>query len=333
MSFIWIYALLLLLFVPLLVFIYIRLLKRKKKYAVRYSSLSLVPNLPRNQHRLRRHIPPTLALIAIIVVIFSLSRPTATLVLPFQQGKVILAIDVSGSMSDNDISPTRLGAAKAAAKAFVEKQPPNVLIGIVSFSTEALLVQAPTNNHEDIDAAIDRLAPQASTAIGSGILTSLDAIFEGVDEQTYEAERKFQVVVPGQPSVGIYAAGAIVLLTDGSSNIGPTPMDAATKCAERGVRIYTVGMGKAKTSGSAYGRADSADQLDEEILKMIADKTYGQYFRAENSNQLKNIYEQIGIQLIHRPEITDLSPFLAGLAAFIAIIAGLLSILWTSRMP
>jgi Ca-activated chloride channel homolog len=332
LSFIWIYALSLFVLVPPLVFLYIRVIKRKKKFALRYSSLALVPKIPRNQHRFRRHVPPALGLLAVMVIIFSFSRPTATLVLPFQHGTVILAIDVSGSMSDNDISPTRLKAAQAAAKAFVEKQPPNVLVGIVSFSTEANLVQIPSTNHEDINASIDRLAPQASTAIGDGILTSLNAIFEGVDDKTYQSERKYMQVVPGQPSVGIYAAGAIVLLTDGSSNIGPTPLDAAMKSAERGVRIYTVGMGKAKSS-SPYNRAGSVDQLDEEILKLIANKTYGEYFRADNSNQLKNIYQEIGIQLINRPENTDLSPFLSGLAAIVAIIAGLLSMIWTSRFP
>ncbi len=317
---------------PLLVFVYIRLIKRRKKYAARYPSISLVPNVRGNQHRWRRHIPPALALLSVMVAIFALSRPTATLVLPFQQGKVILAIDCSGSMDEADISPTRLKAAKAAAKAFVEKQPPNVQIGIVSFSTEAMLVQMPTSNHEEINASIDRLASQASTAIGSAILASLDAIFEGVDDATYQAERKFQQLKPGEPSVGIYSAGAIVLLTDGASNIGPTPYDTAMKAAERGVRIYTVGMGKVRSSTSR-ARSSYYDDLDEVILQLIANKTYGEYFRAQDSNQLKKIYQDIGIQLIHRPQTTDLSPFLAGLAAFVASIAGILSMLWSSRIP
>jgi Ca-activated chloride channel family protein len=131
--------------------------------------------------------------------------------------------------------------------------------------------------------------------------------------------------------VGIYTAAAIILLTDGASNIGPTPYDSAVKAAEKGIRIFTIGMGKAKTT-SSYNYANQ-DQLDEDILKLIASKTYAEYFRAENSNQLKKIYENLGIQLVHRPENTDLSPLLTGLATVLAIMAGLLSLFWFSSIP
>jgi Ca-activated chloride channel family protein len=164
--------------VPILVALYIWAQRRRQKYALRYASLSLVKEAMGRGPGVRRHIPPALFLAAMFFMTAALARPVMVVTAPAQEGIVILAIDVSGSMQADDLKPTRMEAAKAAAKAFVARQGQDVAVGVVSFSGDASLVQSPTTDKDLVMRAIDRLRPQRATAIGRGILTSLDAIFE-----------------------------------------------------------------------------------------------------------------------------------------------------------
>ncbi|TME75500.1 MAG: VWA domain-containing protein, partial [Chloroflexi bacterium] len=164
--------------VPILVGLYIWAQRRRQKYALRYASLSLVKEAMGRGPGVRRHIPPALFLAAMFFMTAALARPVMVVTAPAQEGTVILAIDVSGSMQAEDLKPNRMEAAKEAAKAFVTRQGEDVSIGIVSFSGDASLVQSPTTDKDLVIKAIDRLRPQRATAIGRGILTSLDAIFE-----------------------------------------------------------------------------------------------------------------------------------------------------------
>src|SRR5512145_460154 len=183
MTFLWPEMLLLLVIVPALVAGYFFLLRRKQKAALRYASLSMVKEAMGTGQRFRRHIPPLLFLVALIVMIAAIARPAAVVTLPSQQRTIILAMDVSGSMRATDVEPNRISAAQAAAKAFVAEQPSNVRIGVVAFAGTASVVQMPTQNHEDVFAAIDRFQLQRATAIGSGIIVSLATIFPdaGID--------------------------------------------------------------------------------------------------------------------------------------------------------
>ena len=178
MSFLWTQMLWLLILAPVLVLVYLLLQRRRHKYALRYASLSLVKDALGKGPGLRRHIPAIIFLIGVTVLLVAVARPVATVTLPSEQGTVILTMDVSRSMQADDVKPSRLEAAKAAAQAFVQNQPKSVYIGIVSFSNNASLVQAPTTNRDEVLAAINRLTPQSGTAIGQGILTSLNAIAE-----------------------------------------------------------------------------------------------------------------------------------------------------------
>ena len=178
MSFEWVQMLWLLWLIPLLILVYILIQRRRQKYALRYASLSVVKEALGRGPGFRRHIPAVILLFGLILMLLALARPMATVTLPSEEGTIILAIDVSRSMQSSDIQPSRLEAAKEAARTFVSKQPQNVRIGVVSFSTNAALVQAPTTDRDQVIAAIDRLTPQLSTAIGLGIQTSLAAIFE-----------------------------------------------------------------------------------------------------------------------------------------------------------
>jgi Ca-activated chloride channel family protein len=336
MSFLWIHSLWLLLFIPLLVYIYLSLQRRKKRYTLRYASLSLIKNALGKQSGIRRFIPPLIFLVGLIAVIFALARPVATMVFPLQQGTVILAIDVSGSMSDKDMAPSRLEAAKSAAMAFVEKQPWNIRIGIVSFSTNAALIQTPTTNKDNLFTAINYLKPQTSTAIGDAILASLDAIFEGQDiiSQTAFSNNQAATTILGTKpdSPKTYLPDIIILLSDGQSNMGAHPLTVLQRAVDAGVRIYTVGVGRVRMSSQGKGYS-SPDELDEETLKQISKKTDGEYFRAQNANQLTNIYKSIGTQLILQAQRTELTPVLTGFAVLLVITAAILSMLWFSLLP
>jgi len=324
--------------VPLLIVAYVLLLRRRQKFALRYSSLSLLKDALEHGPGKRRHIPAILFLAGITVMLVAIARPAATVILPSQQGTIILTLDVSGSMRADDLKPSRLEAAKTAARAFVEKQPQNVRIGVVSFSDSAAIVQAPTTDRETVLAAINRLSIQRRTAIGSGILTSLDAIFEDIDIKPKPSSQDALAPVKPAPEspllpAGTYTSAFVVLLSDGQSNTGPLPLDAAKKASDRGVRVYTVGIGS--TGGTVLKVEGWAIRvrLDEATLKGIAENTGAGYFKADNETDLLNIYQDLSTRLVFKTEKTEITAGFAGFAAVLLLIAGALSLLWFNRLP
>jgi Ca-activated chloride channel family protein len=235
----------------------------------------------------RRHVPPLLLLLALGVMVVAIARPTATVTLPSQHETVILAMDVSGSMRATDVEPNRLVAAQNAAKAFVAQQPEHVRIGVVAFAGTATVAQAPTRNKEDIVAAIDRFQLQRATAIGSAIIVSLATLFPdgGYDVASFSfaSEKKAQKPPNFKPvPPGSYQSAVIILLTDGQRTSGPDSVMAARLAAERGVRIYTVGVGTSAGATIGFEGWSMHMRLDEETLRSIADLTRGEYFYAGN---------------------------------------------------
>jgi Ca-activated chloride channel family protein len=350
MKFLWPAMLWLLAAVPALVGAYVLLLRRRKKNAVRYASLALVKDALGPGQRLRRHLPPLLFLLALTAAIVAIARPTAVITLPTEQRTIILAIDVSLSMRAMDIQPSRLQAAQAAAKAFVQEQPADVRVGIVSFAGTASVVQPPTHNRDDLVAAIDRLHLQRHTAIGSGIILSLATIFPdaGIDleailfggassrdggrgipiDQAGKAEKRpLQPVEPGS-----YPSAVIILLTDGRRTTGPDPLDAAKMAADRGVRVYTVGFGTAEGGMADVGGWSIYMRFDEETLKTVADITRAEYFYAGSAADLKKVYKQLNTQFVLEKKETELSALVAAAAAVLALAAGVLSVLWFNRI-
>jgi Ca-activated chloride channel family protein len=346
MTFLWPELLWLLLIVPLLVAAYFFLLRRKKVAALRYATLNMVKEAMGPGQRLRRHIPPLLFLAALIIMIVAIARPAAVVTLPSQHLTLILAMDVSGSMRATDVHPNRLAAAQAAAKAFVAEQPSNVRIGVVSFAGTAAVVQAPTQNREDIIAAIDRFQLQRGTAIGSGIIVSLATIFPeaGIEVSSLiygrDAPRGMpldQARKPEKPAFkpvppGSYSSAAIILLTDGQRTTGPSSIEAAQMAADRGVRIFTVGFGT--TSGETIGFEgwNMRVHLDEASLKAIANMTRGEYFYAGTAKDLKKVYESLNSRLVLEKKAIEISALFAAAAAVFVLVSGLLSLLWFSRI-
>ena len=338
MTFQWPELLWLLLAVPALVAAYVMLLRKRRKLALQYASLSLVREANAIQS-IRRHIPPLLLLLALALMIAATARPSAVLTLPSQHETVILAMDVSGSMRATDVQPTRLAAAQAAAKAFVADQPESVRIGVVAFAGTATVAQAPTRNHEDVIAAIDRFQLQRATAIGSAIVVSLATLFPdaGIDlaALTYGGEGRkpvkpapsFKPVPPGS-----YASGAIVLLTDGQRTTGPDSIQMARLAAERGVRIYTVGVGTPKGTIVGIEGWSMRVGLDEETLKAVADITRGEYFYAGTAVDLKKIYESLRSRLVLERKRTEVTALFAAAAALLVVVSAALSLAWFNRI-
>ena len=339
MTFLWPEMLWLLLVLPLLLASYVFVLTRKKKLALRYASLGLVREAMGAGQRIKRHIPPLLFFLALGAMLVALARPQATITLPTQHETVILAMDISGSMRATDVEPNRLVAAQNAAKQFVSEQPENVRIGVVAFAGTATVAQAPTRNRDDVIAAIDRFQLQRATAIGSAIIVSLATIFpnEGIDvgELTYgNAKKGEKSAAPARKPVppGSYASAVVILLTDGQRTTGPDSVQAAKMAAERGVRIYTVGVGTPDGKIIGFEGWSMRVRLDEETLKAIADITRGEYFYAGNAVDLKKVYQALNAKLVLERKKTEVTAILAGVAALFAVVSAALSLAWFHRI-
>ena len=333
MGFQWPEALWLLLAAPLLALAYIVILRRKKRSVVRYSSLGLVREAMAGR-AWRQHVPPALLLVGLIGALIAVARPSAVVTLPSQQRVIILAIDVSLSMRAADVLPSRLHAAQEAARRFVQEQPPDVRIGIVSFAGTASLVQQPTSNREDLVAAIDRLQLDRQTAIGSGIVVSLATLFpdEGIDLAAMVLDRRS----PKRPLKPAPAASnphaAIILLTDGRRTTGPDPLEAARMAADRGIRVFTVGFGTAAGAMAPVEGYSIFMMFDEETLKAIADLTGAEYFHATTADELHKVYERLGSKLVLQKERTEITVLFAIAAAILIAVAASLSLAWFSRI-
>ncbi len=350
MTFVWPQMLWLGLAVPALVVVYLLMLRRKKKLAMRYASLSMMQEAMGASRRLRRHIPPILFLLALIAMVAAVARPAALVTLPYQYETVILAIDASGSMRATDVSPTRIAAAQAAARTFIADLPRTTRLAVVSFAATASVVQPPTLNREEILAALDRIQLQRGTAIGSAILVSTKILFPEFEFDlraanprpgaARDAPRGASIDEPAKGKAadakpvppGSYGSAAIILLTDGQTTAGPDPIEASKMASERGVRVFTVGIG---TIGGEVLGAEGWSmrvRLDEEALKTIASQTKAEYFYAGNATDLAKIYRSLNSRLVLEKKTTEVTALFAAAGAVLALFAGFLSLLWFNRI-
>ena len=335
MSFEWPQALWGFALLPALVALYVLLLRRKKKHALTFSSLALVKAAIGEAPAWRRHVPPALLLAALAFMIVAAARPQALVTVPANDETVILAMDVSGSMRATDVKPNRLAAAQAAAKAFIAEVPSSVKVGVVAFAGTATVVQAPTDNREDLFAAIERFQLQRATAIGSAIIVSMATLFPNdgydVDRFTYEPGRRPLGTFKPTPA-GSYRTGVIVLLTDGQRTAGPDSLEAAKLAAERGVRIYTVGVGTPEGTIVGIEGWSMRVRLDEETLKGIANLTRGEYFQAASAPDLNQVYRHLTSRFVLEKKKTEIGAFFTAAAALLVLLAAGLSLAWFSRI-
>ena len=321
MSFIWPWVLLSLFALPLCVFVYVVLQRKRSEAAGRLGALGGMVGDASGLAGKRRHVPPIIFLVAAAILAVASARPQVTLPLPRLEGTIVLAMDVSSSMAADDVEPTRMEAAKLAAKALVERRPGDAVVGVVAFGEGGLVVQPPTGDVDALEATIDRLTPESGTSLGRGIVTALQ--FIASETGTRDAESDPDSIAPA----------VIVLISDGENTAQADPFDAAQLAIERGVRIHTVGVG---TEDGAVIEVDGFNlftQMDEPILQEIALQTEGTYFSLEDLDDLPSIYEEMEREFVVEPEEVEVTSVFGGVSALLLLLGGVFSLSWFGRMP
>lgn len=327
--------LLFLLLVPLFVWLYLQMQQRRRRFAASFGPLGVVQEAAGRMLGRRRHVPPAFFLTGLTILLLAMARPQTVISLPRVEGTVILAFDVSGSMAADDLKPTRMEAAKAAALEFVQHQPVSVQIGIVAFSDGGFTVQTPTNDQEAILATINRLTPQRGTSLGQGIFVSLDTIAGGVEPAPSldDSQTPAPTITPTPLPEGTYTSAVIILLTDGENNQAPDPLEAAQVAADRGVRVYPIGIGSTAGALLKVEGFTVHTQLDEAMLQQIAQLTDGDYYNAENEEELRTIYQNLDPQFVIKEEKMEVTSIFAGAGILVLLMGGTFSLLWFSRVP
>jgi len=343
MHFVWPEALWLVAALPALPLFYLWLLRRRGRAALRYSSLAVVRTAWRRQWR--QHVPPALLWLALGVLALAVARPVARVTLPWARSQIMLAMDVSLSMRVTDVKPSRIEAAQEAAKLFLRDLPRHIEVGLVTFASGAQVVVPSTTDRASLVAAIDAFQMQIGTAVGSAIVLCLSELFpdQGIDleEMTFGSSRKARrlddkpkppakLVEPVAP--GSYESAAIVLLSDGRRTTGVDTLEAAKMAADRGVRIYVIGLGTVDGAASTPDGLAIYMQLDEPTLREVARMTGGEYHHAGTAEDLRGVYEHLGSRLQVQARETELTAWLAMTAAVLVVAAGTLSMLWFGRV-
>ena len=342
MSFLWPQNLWLLLALPLLPALYLWLLHRRGKTALRVSSVDLIRRT--SSRSWRRHVPPALLFLALALLLLGLARPTGPLTLPWSRPTVMLAMDVSLSMRVKDVKPTRMVAAQEAARSFLHELPRDIDVGIVTFAGSAQVAQQATEDRPALIAAIDAIQMQIGTAIGSAIVLCLAELFpdhgidltemnfgpqpkgRSLDRKDKPAPKAIEPVAPGS-----YGAAAIILLSDGRRTTGVDTLQAAKMAADRGVRIHVVGLGTPDGHLEAGEGMSMYLQLDEPTLREVARMTGGEYHHAGTAEALRSVYQQLGSRLQAQTRDTELTALLAWLAALLIVAGSALSLRWFGR--
>jgi Ca-activated chloride channel family protein len=347
MTFLWPSMLLLLVLVPMIILFYWRVQRRRQTALAGLSALGGGKSARKRVPGFRRHIPAALFLLGLVILVAALARPQAEVELPRLEGTVILVFDVSGSMAATDTPPTRIEAAKATAKEFVLSQPATVQIGIVSFSGSGFTVQAPTDDAQDLLAAINRLQPTSGTSLGQGILVALntiamdaglDPVGQASEEAAEPAPDPDQQPPRGnellmQLPEGPYPNSVIVLLSDGENNESIDPLEAAQAAADRAVRIDAIGFGTAAGATLEVDGYKVHTALDENMLQQITGTAGGAYFNAQNEQDPQAVYASLAPQLVVKPVSMEITSIFAGASLLIVILGAVLSLVWFTRLP
>ncbi|MBA3594515.1 MAG: VWA domain-containing protein [Polaromonas sp.] len=335
----------LMLVLPLLPMVYLWLLRRPGKPAVRYSNLGMV-RAAASGRSWRQHLPAALLLLALAGLLLAAARPMARVPLPWARTTVILAMDVSLSMRVGDVKPTRMVAAQEAAKLFLQDLPRHVEVGLVTFAGSSQVAHVSTLDRPALVKAIDGFQMQRGTAVGSAIVSSLIELFPdhgiNLEELTFglkprgrslddKGKPPSQQITPVAP--GSYDAAAIILLSDGRRTTGVDTLEAAKMAADRGVRIHVIGLGSVDGPGAAMPEGMPIYlQLDEPTLREVARMTGGEYHHAGTAEALRSVYEKLGSRVQVQTRETEVTALLALLSTGLALAAGVLSLLWFRRV-
>jgi len=324
MTFQWPSMLIGLLLLPLLGALYIWILRRPPRQAVRYTQVALLARAAQRAHTWRRHLSAAFVGAALVVVILTLARPVAPMPVPTSQNTVILSIDVSRSMLADDMPPNRMEAAKLGAKDFVESLPRGLKVGLVTFSSYAQLVVAPTADRTRVLEAISLLTTEYATAIGDGLVEAVFAL--------PGRERPRDLMSPAPPPKAPVIPGTVVLLSDGQSNRGVVPQDAARIARDQQVKVYTVGIGTPEGTFLNLGGRSIWVRLDEDTLREMAEISSGAYYHARSAMELRQVYRRLSRMIGWESRPTEVSALGAGLAAVLLASALVSSLLINQRI-
>ena len=335
---------LLLLALPLVLLAYFLILRRRGRFAVHYSSLSLIQRAMPGRLRWRRHLPFGLMLLALAMLLLALARPFANVSVASSRTTVMLALDVSLSMCATDVSPNRLTVAQQAAENFIQSQEPDTQVGLVAFAGFAQVIVPPTIDREVLLEAVGNLTAARATAVGSAIARSLDALAEinpNIPPVSTAVESRGSGFLPSAESD--YQPDLIVLLTDGASNRGVLPLNVARDARDRGVRVYTIGFGTTRPSPllctpeqlgddplanriggggfSLAGRFSGRNPLllDEYTLERVAEITGGEYYVAESADELLQVFSAIPVQLESKEVRMEVSALLTAVGGLLML--------------
>jgi Ca-activated chloride channel homolog len=345
MSFAWPWALAALLAAPVLLGVAWWSRRRKRRAAVRVTSIALVRAALPGRTSWQRRIPTFLLIAGLLVLGVGAARPQASVAVPSSSTTILLALDVSRSMCSTDVEPNRLSAAQAAAADFIKAQPSGARIGLVAFAGAAGLIVPPTDDTADLLGAVKNLTTSRGTAIGQAILTSLDAIAE-IDPSVSPTG----VDVPAGSRPSDYAASTIVVLTDGANTQGVEPSTAADMAAARGVRVYTIGFGTTEPAPVVCDSSQISDGdfgggpfgggrgggfggrgplvADDDTLERVAATTGGRFYKAQNADQLQDALSDLPRTITVTHEDKDLAAWFAGLGGLLIAAAVGLSLWW-----
>jgi Ca-activated chloride channel family protein len=327
MTFAWPWMLLGLVAIPALGVAYRRQLRARSRRRVELAQMGLVARSSGPADR-ARHVAPVLFAAALTLMLLALARPVASVGEPRREGTVILAFDVSTSMAAKDVEPTRLDAAKAAAKGFIEKQPSSIKMGVVAFGGTGLVTQQPTTDKAQVLAAVNRLSPQGNTALGRGILSSLSAIAG----KPLTVAKDTEGGSAGETPIGYYAGTAIVMLTDGENTDGPDPLELADLASTAGVRIYPIGLGSSEGSVLQVDGFSIATALDEDILRQIAQTTGGSYYSAADAGGLAQVYGSIKLTWTARTVPHEVTSLVSAVALVLLLLGAGVTVLRSGRV-
>ena len=307
-----------LLALPVLVIWYLGEQARRRRAAEAFAAPALHPSVAPVRPRWRRHAPLVALALALTALLLAAAQPQRTVAVPIERASIMLTTDVSGSMTATDVQPTRLVAAKRAARRFVDGVPERVNVGIVAFNQQSRVLQSPTTDREDVKLAIDSMEPSGGTATGEAILASIRAFNRREDAQ------------------GRRPPAAIVLLSDGASTSGTNPIEAAREAQRQDIRVYTVTLGTQSGTitvpGEGGGTVTTPVPPDPESLAEIARESGGRAFSADTAEGLREVYERLGSQLSHRDEKRQVSSAFAGGGLVLLLAAAAMSLRWFGRL-
>ena len=322
MSFASPYVLLLLLALPVCVGLYVAEQQRRRRAAEAFALVKMQPSVAPRRPRWRRHLPMLAFLLAMIVLIAAAARPQRTIATPIEKASIMLATDVSGSMTATDVAPNRLVAAKQAARAFLDKVPARVNVGIMAFNQTPTVLASPSTDREEARAAIAQMKASGGTASGEAIATAVTAL---------RSNPKAQGKASDQPP-----PAAIVLLTDGKSTSGRNAIAAARAAGNAGIRVYTVALGTDKGTIQAPKRGGGTQTQpvppDPQALEQIAAAAGGKSFTAQTTDRLSEVYEKLGSQLAHKNKKKEITAGFAGGGLALLLLGGVMSLGWFGRL-